>query len=341
MKPIRMIILLTMPVFADEIDLTYNPLDIVGAGECGRCHAVELQAWQKTQHFRTYRDLPSSPAAEDIANRLDIFDITEEAACLKCHFTMRMEEPMSLSKAVSGISCEMCHGPAKGWMDLHNNLGDWKEMKDREPEEHRKSRLKAAYEQGMKPLAGTYDFVASCYACHTVPNERLVNVGGHKAGSDFEIVAWYQGEVSHNFLASEVHNAQRPRDHLQLMYIVGRMLDLEHGFRGLAQATSNETYGKAMVTRIQKARNHLTDIIRADERLHKERLDLPELKALIDQVPTHFMFNNQEAYLAVAEQIRQTAKALSERLEGDKAALQRVDRLVPLSKDYKGKIFRE
>ena len=46
-----------------------------------------------------------------------------------------------------------------------------------------------------------YLIARQCYDCHTVPNERLVNVGGHLAGSqDFELVAWSQGMVRHNFL---------------------------------------------------------------------------------------------------------------------------------------------
>ena len=35
-----------------------------------------------------------------------------------------------------------------------------------------------------------------------VPEERLVNVGGHTAGSAFELVSWSQGEVRHNLQKS-------------------------------------------------------------------------------------------------------------------------------------------
>lgn len=49
------------------------------------------------------------------------------------------------------------------------------------------------------------DLVAqSCLNCHTAPNEELVNKGGHNVGTlDFELVAWSQGKVRHNFVRSE------------------------------------------------------------------------------------------------------------------------------------------
>ena len=187
--------------------MNYNPEKIVGASECGNCHAVELSAWEKTHHFRTYKDLPSSTDAEEIADKMDIFDITEESDCLQCHFTLKKNPGEDLAEAISGISCELCHGAAKDWLDVHNQLGEWEDNKAAEPAEHKEARLAAAAEKGMNRLDSLYDFVSSCYACHTVPHEYLVNTGGHKAGSDFEIVAWSQGEVRHNFLKSEAKNA--------------------------------------------------------------------------------------------------------------------------------------
>lgn len=336
-------ILSLLPLFAiaQVPDLSYDPDLIVGASECGRCHSVELLSWQKSHHFGTYRNLPSSKAAEEIANRLDIFDITEEADCLQCHFTLKKETPDHPPKAVSGISCELCHGPAKNWINLHNDLGIYKDNIEDEPAEHKAKRLSNAYAHGMKPLTNLYAFVASCFGCHTVPNERLVNVGGHKAGSDFEAISWSQGEVRHNFLDSEVKNGSRPRQHLQQMYVIGRMLDLEYGLRGLAVATEDGPYAKAMVARVQKARNHVVDLIVSDERLRKARIESAELKRIADLVPLAFMFGNKDEYLNLAERVQVAAKSFAATISLDEEELKQVDRLVPLSNKYKGKAFRE
>ena len=341
-KPLHVLILAGgASAFAQPGDLAYDPAHIVGAGECGRCHSVELLAWQKSQHFRTYRDLPSSKAAESIADRLGIFDITEEADCLQCHFTLRKQEPARPPKAVSGISCELCHGPAKNWINVHNDLGAHKNRPEAEPHEHRAARLAKAHEHGMRPLTNLYDFAASCFRCHTVPNERLVNVGGHTAGSAFEIVSWSQGEVRHNFLDSEVRNRAPDREHLQLMYVVGRMLDLEFGLRGLAKATEDGPYAKAMVLRVQRARNHLVDLIRSDERLGKERVDSKALKRLVDSVPLEFMHSNAAEYEALADRVQATAREFAAAVRHNPADLVQFDRLVPLSNKYHGKAFRE
>ena len=318
-----------------------DPEKVIGAAECGRCHSVELLAWQKSQHYRTFRELPSSTTAEEIANRMDIFDMTEEADCLQCHFTQKKEESDPHPKAISGVSCELCHGAAKDWVNLHNDLGEYRNRKAEEPPEHRQARLKKAYAAGMNPLTNLVDFVTSCYECHTVPNEKLVNAGGHKAGSPFEFISWSQGEVRHNFLKSEVKNGQRPRKHLQFLYVIGRIIDLEYGLRGLAKATEDGPYAKAMVLRTQLARNHLVDVIIPNERIRKPRVELEELKYLVDLIPREFMFNNAAEYEKLADQIHKTAYRLAARLRKDAGNLNAVDRLIPLSNKYQGAIFRE
>ncbi len=50
----------------------------------------------------------------------------------------------------------------------------------------------------MIRLHAIYDLAKTCYGCHVVPQEDLVNKGGHRAGSAFELVSWSQGEVLHN-----------------------------------------------------------------------------------------------------------------------------------------------
>ena len=105
----------------------------------------------------------------------------------------------------------------------------------------------------------------NCFGCHTVPNEEIVNRGGHSTGSDFEIVAWSE-RIRHNFLESYKTadgrtNAERPREWKRKMYVVGRALDLEHAVRGVAAATrQDELYFAAMSDRAEAAADELLEI---------------------------------------------------------------------------------
>ena len=105
-----------------------------------------------------------------------------------------------------------------------------------------------------------YDIAKNCYSCHTVPNEALVNVGTHRAGSDFDLVAWSQGEVRHNFISSpgapeNTTNAPASKERLRQLYVVGALVDLEISLCNLIGVeTKGGTFHKAMVERVNKAR---------------------------------------------------------------------------------------
>ena len=96
-----------------------------------------------------------------------------------------------------------------------------------------------------------------------MPNERLVNVGGHNAGSeDFELVRWSQGMVRHNFLRTDgEYNAQSDSTRLRVMYVVGLIADLEFSTRATAQATEKTTYGLKVANRAAKAAVKLHDCL--------------------------------------------------------------------------------
>lgn len=324
----------------DDI-LRYDAADVVAAGACGACHAKELKAWQSSHHYGTFKTLPESELAEQIADKLDIFDIAEEGKCLKCHFTMRKTNPVDPPKAVSGVSCELCHGAGKQWLNVHNDLGEFKDNPDAEPEAHRQARLKAAQALGMKDLTNLYRFGKNCFECHTVPEEDLVNKTGHQAGSPFEFVSWSQGEVRHNFLKSDVINEQRPREHLWVMYVVGRLLDLEYGLRGVAEATMEGRYAKAMVSRTLTARNHVVDIILPSERIKKERVEIPELEQIVNAIPEKFSYGNRADYLALAEYIGTLTQEIINKQDDYISEFKKVDRLVPLSNKYMGAVFTQ
>jgi len=76
----------------------------------------------------------------------------------------------------------------------------------------------------------------------------LVNTGGHAAGRPRELVSWSQGEVRHRFL-SGTKNKKNSQERNRMLYLVGRVVDLEYRLRGLAKATKKATYGVAMAKR--------------------------------------------------------------------------------------------
>ena len=96
------------------------------------------------------------------------------------------------------------------------------------------------------------DLIAdNCYSCHTVPNQDLVNTGGHLAGSDIELVSWSQGEVRHNYLLNQTKNAPESPQRLRIFYVVGQVTDLEYSLRGGLQITVKGPYQVAMLAGIR------------------------------------------------------------------------------------------
>src|SRR4029079_13144230 len=113
-----------------------------------------------------------------------------------------------------------------------------------ETAEHREKRIADSVAKGMNNPHNIYLIARQCYDCHTVPNEKLVNAGGHQAGSnDFELVSWSQGMVRHNFLRGGAANATLTAEELRVMYVVGVMTDLEYSLRAVATATEKSPFG--------------------------------------------------------------------------------------------------
>ena len=113
--------------------------------------------------------------------------------CRQCHYTSRVKE--NKVRPAWGVSCESCHAPAGDWNDIHNRQGGnqaaeklkWGDGKT-ESSENRVARLGAARDKGMVHSEMLYEIAANCFGCHTVPNETLVNRGGHHVGKEFDLV---------------------------------------------------------------------------------------------------------------------------------------------------------
>ena len=258
---------------------------IVLPERCGECHAAEFEVWETTAHAAGFDTLHRRDRAKEIYRLLGLRLIkrgTDEAtpACLSCHYmpVLRRGE----LRAGAGVTCESCHGAARDWVSTHNDYGvaeaDFQRAARLETPEHRTQRIADSRAAGMRRPSDLYDVAANCFGCHTVPNEDLVNRGGHSTGSDFEIVAW-SDRIRHNFLESYKTadgrtNAERPREWKRKMYVVGRALDLEYAVRGLAAATRrDELYFLAMSDRAVAAVDELLEIA--------DRVDVAPLRGII------------------------------------------------------------
>lgn len=246
-----------------ELPLNVNPHDVMGVESCEKCHASEISVWKQTPHSATFLTLHRRPEAQQIADKLGISSFKNDSACIKCHYTMQTAGvgPAAAAgiEAIAGVSCESCHGAAKNWIDVHSNYGGPGVTKDTETPAHRVERLRSSIGAGMRNPINLYMVAQSCYRCHTVPDERLVNVGGHNAGSmDFEFVAWSQGTVRHNFLRSDGQsNEASGPERLRQMFVVGMIADLEFSLRATASATQKATFGVNAAGRASRAAKRL------------------------------------------------------------------------------------
>lgn len=240
------------------LEVHLNPHDVVGYDNCSKCHASEVSVWKQTPHFSTFMTLHRQPEAKKIADRMGIASFKTDSECIKCHYTMQADGSGGLD-AISGISCESCHGAAKNWVEVHNDYGGPGATRESESKQHKIQRLRESIAGGMRNPLNVYLVAQSCYRCHTVPSERLVNVGGHQPGSlDFEIVSWSQGMVRHNFVRTNgKSNDPSSRGRLRQMFVAGMIADLEFSLRATANATQKATFGVTSAKRADRAAKRL------------------------------------------------------------------------------------
>jgi hypothetical protein len=293
-----------------------DPRDVMTAESCGECHSLEHEVWKKTPHSTSFKTLHRKPQAEQIAGKLGFRLIKRQSFCYSCHYTPVVDD--DAIRVVSGVSCESCHGASRRWIDVHNNYGDAPDHRS-ESAQHRQQRIDQSREAGMRRPSDLYPVVANCFGCHTVPNERLVNVGGHTTGSSgFEFVEWSQGQIRHNFLRSslaggEPQNVTRPMSQRRPMYVVGRALDLEYSLRGMAIATDGGVYSKAMTRRVRSALSEVRAIASVSS--------LPEVDEMVAAVRgVRVAPGNEAELLAAAEQVGAATRRFLQRGEGAQLA---------------------
>jgi len=290
-----------------------DPAKVVTVEACGECHVSAYEVWKGTPHATTFKTMHRKERAETIAGKLGFGLIKRDAFCFSCHYTPVINR--GAIKVVSGVSCESCHGAGADWIEVHNDYGEG-QTDATESVSHRESRIAQSRAAGMRRPSDLYDVAANCFGCHSVPDERLVNLGGHSTGSaGFELVEWTQGEIRHNFLESfkrgEIGpNITRPAARQRVMYVVGRALDLEYSLRGAAVAKGEGVYSKAMSRRVRSALSELRAVDSA-----ASITEVGRMMAAVRGVRVGP--GNEQSLLAAADAVEGEARAFLARADAD------------------------
>jgi len=261
-----------------DIAQDIDPDQVVGHKACAECHQAEVAAWEKSPHALKSWSLLEKGEAKEIAERLGIGNVTADRRCTTCHGTQQK------ASNLKAISCESCHGAAggeSGWFEVHSNFGAGLDPKDpasreKEIEADYHKRLADCDRLGMRRSENLYALAKNCFECHTVPNETLVNEGGHPTETKaFEMVEFSQGDVRHNFQLNQSENAEAPTlwtgarfdaegrtaaGRRSLMYVVGQLAACEVSLRSRATATGRGKFLTATNKRILDIKGNLEDI---------------------------------------------------------------------------------
>ena len=304
-----------------------DPSKIISAESCARCHGNEVSRWEQTPHFQTFERLARNPKSKEITDRLGLSSIKRNELCIQCHFTLKKEADGRI-RPVAGISCESCHGAARDWLTIHNSYGGANGSKEKESSAHRIQRLVESTEFGMRNTQNVYLIAKSCFNCHTIPHEQLVNVGGHPPTSDaFELVAWSQGQIRHNFLRTGgTENATSSVERLRVIYIVGLLADLEFSTRATGRATEQGAYGIAVANRASRAATKLFE-------LQQQINDASVEHALGAFAAAELKTNNALQLDEIADRISQAGSDFA--IKNDGRNLAAVDRWLPSPEKYR------
>lgn len=313
-----------------EKDVAAKIIGAEGAqNSCAKCHTLETKAWKQSHHFTSFENTHRSDRARQILRNMDKRSMKfRNDTCRKCHYTSTVQRDRI--RPISGVSCESCHGPGEDWVKIHNRVGgspdakvfEWGEGS--ETPKQRKARLEKARKQGMNHSGMLYAIASNCVKCHTVPNEKLVNQGDHKAGSDFNLVSWSQGEVRHNFLSSSgapdnPTNAAAKQARKRMMYVVGTVANLEYSLRNLTHVDKQGgKFHKAMIERVNMLRGKLAQINSA--------ADMPAIDFALKQVPKGVTADT-DIPDGLPELIAKTGRRFEARHDGTKLAA--LDNLLP------------
>jgi len=306
------------------------PDRVTGPETCVECHLDEIEVWKRTVHNKTFRELPRRPETAEMLRKLGLGKVTTETQCRDCHFLSKIEEGEQIN--VAGIACESCHGASRDWAKTHGDYGQGVTAETESPE-HRDARWAQAGAAGLIRPGNLYALGAACYECHILADEKVINRGGHIAGSEgFNLLTWSQGEVRHTIprTGKKVNPAATPA-HRRVLFVVGCILETEYCFRAVAQATEKAAFGVTQARRADAARQLL-------EKIQSLAPDpgLAEIVAVAKS--TRLRLNNRAELLAAADKIAALGRAFVAGVDGGQLAA--IDPLVPGPELYKGQPYQ-
>jgi len=160
-----------------------QPHQTIGKAKCVNCHDHEAEKlWSEKKdgpppnnHLNALRQL-EAPKAAIFAKAIGLADPYDpKGSCAACHGTILK------GTVVDGVTCESCHGPGSGYVDVHQQKG--------------------AYRQAV--AAGLADTVKNpdawapmCTKCHVLSDSALIQAG-HPSGDDFDLGAKFATVALH------------------------------------------------------------------------------------------------------------------------------------------------
>ena len=297
----------------------------VGPNACAECHKQEAEAWKGTHHFKTFGEMPRRKEAKEIAEKMGVSRIRSDSMCLTCHYTVQQKE--NTKQPIAGISCESCHSAGGDWIKVHSQFSGKTEKTETKAEAE--ARLKLADSKGMIRPSSLYRLAKNCYSCHVVPQEDLVNKGGHPAGSAFELVSWSQGEVRHSTWHSKGKaNVAASAARKRMLYLVGLGVELETGLRAVSRATARKIYAFEMAKRVDRARKQLAAAAKAAP-------NVPEIAKMVEYAYSAGLKLNNERFLTpAADGVSKLLVSITEKYDGSTMA--GLDSLIPAQDKFKG-----
>lgn len=302
-----------------------DPAKVAGPNACAECHKQEVEAWKGTHHFKTFREMPRNAEANKIAERMGVRRIRSESLCLSCHYTVQQRDDKA--EPIAGVSCESCHAAGKDWIKIHSSYSG--KTAQTETKAEKEKRWKIADSKGMIRPRAIYQLAKSCFGCHVVPQEELVNKGGHQAGSAFELVSWSQGEVLHNTWYSKgKENIPANISRKRMLYLVGLGVELETALRAVSKATVRKPYAFLMAQRVDRARKQLASAA-------KSAPNVPEIAKMVQLSHSAALkLNNERLLAAAADDISKLLVSITETYDGTTMA--GLDPMIPGPDKFKG-----
>ena len=243
----------------------------------------EYVLWKaKDPHSKTFTTLYKGPSkAMGLAMPTPIPKVAESPKCLTCH--SKIVPPAQVVANAkwslqSGVSCEVCHGPAEKWIDPHvtPKEKDWP---------HEKS-----VAVGMIDLRDVTTWAVTCASCHLQIDHEMVAAGHPKL--HFELVDYNDRTGAH--WKTEKHPSMQPGFDARV-WTTGQAVSFAEALRNLAARVK----AGAPEPRLKEARELAAAYGRMVKLLGAATAEVPDDAAKMEELAT--AMDGQAKTLAAAD----------------------------------------